>query len=669
MKRHHAAAIGALLLLVATVAGTASAHTSGSIEGLVYGIPSPLATEPGEHNINSGVECWADTHKGKVIVLDSNLDVNKQVTDFDSLLGQGAKVLPFVALDPKAFNGPFGRAKAKGATVVELYNQKTTAGGGVYEQSRQAGMDAAKLVGKAYPNGSKALVIGGPPIPAVIERIKGFTSQAKKYKITILQQQDNLKDNVNDARKLADDLLTKHPDAQVVFGFNDNSAIGAGLAAKARGQEADDLRDQRHRAGRQRRQAGSDHGDLRGRPVQDGLPRREARRGAERRPEGAAARRRRHGALGQGERGQVGPVRQALRHDEVGRAPADVMDDAGIQAPVTSEDAAGAAAPARARRLSWGELMTRAPTWTGVGIVLLGDGDLPRRVPQPLFLTNENLTNVLKGASINLLLAVGTTYLLTTGMVDLSIGSMLALCGMILAGQVTHGVPVALAVLGTIAAGALLGGGINGVLVTKAKLSFFVVTLGTLAIFRSAAQIPTSGLSVELYDKPGIGLITRIGDGSILGISLPIAISIGALVLSILVLRYTNFGRSVFAVGGNESASRLAGIPVDRVRIAVFALNGALVGHRGRHPRRPHPVGVAADRRGDRARGDRRGAARRHVLHRRLLLDGRDADRRDVHRHAPERAQPDGRPGALAGRRHRLGADPRRLGRPHPEDS
>jgi len=237
VKRQHAAAIGALLLLVAAIASTASARTGGSIEGLVYGIPSPLATEPGEHNINSGIECWANAHKGKVIVLDSNLDVNKQVTDFDSLLTQGAKVLPFVALDPKAFNGPFGRAKAKGATVVELYNPKTTAPGGVYEQSREAGMDAAKIVGKQFPNGAKALVIGGPPIPAVIERIKGFTTQAKKYKITILQQQDNLKDNVPDARKLADDLLTKHPDAQVVFGFNDNSAIGAGLAAKARGKK------------------------------------------------------------------------------------------------------------------------------------------------------------------------------------------------------------------------------------------------------------------------------------------------------------------------------------------------------------------------------------------------------------------------------------------------
>jgi ribose transport system substrate-binding protein len=235
VKRQNAAVAAALLVLVtAVLAAGANASSSGSINGLVYGIPSPLATEPGEHNINSGISCWAKAHKGRVIVLDSNLDVNKQVTDFDSLLAQGAKVLPFVALDPKAFNGPFGRAKAKGATVVELYNPKTSAPGGVYESSRQAGIDAAKLVGRQFPNGSKALVIGGPPIPAVIERIAGFTSQAKKYKITILQKQDNLKDNVNDARKLADDLLTKHPDAQVVFGFNDNSAIGAGLAAKAR---------------------------------------------------------------------------------------------------------------------------------------------------------------------------------------------------------------------------------------------------------------------------------------------------------------------------------------------------------------------------------------------------------------------------------------------------
>ena len=254
------------------------------------------------------------------------------------------------------------------------------------------------------------------------------------------------------------------------------------------------------------------------------------------------------------------------------------MAESSPEAPTTPEGVAGAA-PARpaAPRLSWGELMARAPTWTGVGVVLAAMV-IGLAVTQSLFLTNQNLTNVFKGAAINLLLATGMTFLLTTGAVDLSIGSMLALLAMILAGQMTHGVPVALAVVGTIAAGALLGGGINGVLVTKAKLSFFVVTLGTLALFRSVAQIPTQGLSVELYDKKGVGVIEKIGDGSVYGISVPVVISLGLLVASMIVLRFTNFGRSVFAVGGNESAARLAGIPVDRVRIAVFAINGALVG-------------------------------------------------------------------------------------------
>lgn len=254
------------------------------------------------------------------------------------------------------------------------------------------------------------------------------------------------------------------------------------------------------------------------------------------------------------------------------------MNESNAEAPATSENVAGAPpAPRPTARLNWSDLMARAPTWTGVGVVL-GAMVVGLTVTQSLFLTSENLTNVLKGASINLLLAIGMTFLLTTGAVDLSIGSMLALLAMILAGQMTHGVPIVFAVIGTILAGAVLGGGVNGVLVTKAKLSFFVVTLGTLALFRSVAQIPTQGLSIELYDKKGVQLIETIGDGSLLGVSVPIVLSLGLLVASMVVLRYTNFGRSVFAVGGNESAARLAGIPVDRVRISVFAINGALVG-------------------------------------------------------------------------------------------
>jgi ribose transport system permease protein len=226
---------------------------------------------------------------------------------------------------------------------------------------------------------------------------------------------------------------------------------------------------------------------------------------------------------------------------------------------------------------AWRRLAAEAPPWTGVGIVLLAMV-VGLAVTQDLFLTYLNINNILRGAAIATLLAIGTTFLLTAGVIDLSIGSMLALQTMVLAGCINAGLPVWLAVVVTIVTGALLGGGVNGVLVAKAKLSFFVVTLGTLVLFRSVAEIPTEGLSVQLSDKPGFDLVKNIGDGEVAGVSIPVVIALSVFVLSILVLRYTNFGRAVYAVGGNEAAARLAGIPVDRVRIAVYAINGALVG-------------------------------------------------------------------------------------------
>ncbi|HST67386.1 MAG TPA: sugar ABC transporter substrate-binding protein [Mycobacteriales bacterium] len=240
MKKTAAAVLALLPLSLAAACGgddsTASAAGGGgSAKPITYGIPSPLSTEPGEHNINLGITCYADKTGGKVITADANLDVNKQISDFDNLLAQGAKVLPFLALDPKAFTGPFSRAAKDGATVVELYNKDSTAPGKVFEDSPSAGADAVKVVAEKFPNGAKAILIGGPPIPAVTQRIAGFKDNAAAAKITVVEQADNLKDNVNDARSLADDLITKHPDVNVVFGFNDNSAIGAGLVLKSRG--------------------------------------------------------------------------------------------------------------------------------------------------------------------------------------------------------------------------------------------------------------------------------------------------------------------------------------------------------------------------------------------------------------------------------------------------
>ena len=145
-----------------------------------------------------------------------------------------------------------------------------------------------------------------------------------------------------------------------------------------------------------------------------------------------------------------------------------------------------------------------------------------------------------------------------------------------MAGGFALGLPAWL-VVATVLAGGVLGG-INGLLVAKAKLSFFVVTPGTLAVYRSAAQLPTDGLSVQLSDKPGFALLQWLGDGEVGPVSVPVAVAVLLLVAAFLLMRLTNFGRQVYAVGGNEHAARLSGISVDRVRIAVFAVNGLLVG-------------------------------------------------------------------------------------------
>jgi ribose transport system permease protein len=256
--------------------------------------------------------------------------------------------------------------------------------------------------------------------------------------------------------------------------------------------------------------------------------------------------------------------------------PATTTDAAGPPAPAGpgSPRTPGPAGPALGGRLA--AAVRDAPPWTGVAVVLVAMV-LALASTQELFLTYANLNNIARGLAISLLLAVGSTLLLTTGMIDLSIGSMLALCTMVTAGCFTIGLPAWLSVLATVVAGGLLGC-VNGLLVAKAGLSFFVVTLGTMAVYRSAAQLPTTGISVQLSDEPGFGLLTWLGDGEVGRVSVPVVITVLALLLMVLVMRRTNFGRQVYAVGGNENAAKLAGISVDRVRVAVFAVNGLLVG-------------------------------------------------------------------------------------------
>lgn len=194
-------------------------------------------------------------------------------------------------------------------------------------------------------------------------------------------------------------------------------------------------------------------------------------------------------------------------------------------------------------------------------------------IMSPNFLTLNNLLNVLRQVSINALIAFGMTFIILTGGIDLSVGSTLALTGAVTAGLMAGGTDPILAMLIGLILGAILGA-INGIIITKGKVAPFIATLATMTIYRGLTLVYTEGKPIS-----GLGdsvAFKMLGKGYFLGIPVPVltmAIAFGVLYF---LLKKTTFGRRVYAVGGNEEASRLSGISVDRVKIYVYSLTGML---------------------------------------------------------------------------------------------
>jgi len=195
----------------------------------------------------------------------------------------------------------------------------------------------------------------------------------------------------------------------------------------------------------------------------------------------------------------------------------------------------------------------------------------------PAFVTLQNWVIVLRQISINGILAVGVTYVLLTGGVDLSLGSMVALTGVVAASFAHPGeYPAAVPLLMGIGTGAL-GGLVNGLVITRGRVAPFIATLGMMTAARGLALVVSGGMPVSNLS----GSFTWIGSGSWLGVPLPIAILIAVAVLSHLLLNHFRIGRYVYAVGGNENAARASGIDVNAVKTFAYALSGALAGLAG----------------------------------------------------------------------------------------
>ncbi|WP_395021693.1 ABC transporter permease [Dongia sp.] len=212
------------------------------------------------------------------------------------------------------------------------------------------------------------------------------------------------------------------------------------------------------------------------------------------------------------------------------------------------------------------------------------------------FLKPLNLFNVMLQISIVGLIAVGMTFVILTAGIDLSVGSLVAVAGLTAAliakgsaatsfsldAAEAAGYGWFAAMMGAIAVG-LLGGAIQGVSITKLKVPPFVVTLGGLSIFRGIALMisgsgPISGFD-DAYRWWGQG---RIGlDWAGLRVPIPVIIFLGIAAIAFVVLRYTRYGRQVYAVGGNREAARLAGVNVERVLLSVYLIIGFLSGLAG----------------------------------------------------------------------------------------
>jgi len=205
------------------------------------------------------------------------------------------------------------------------------------------------------------------------------------------------------------------------------------------------------------------------------------------------------------------------------------------------------------------------------------------------FLSLRNFENVLSRSSINGIMAAGMTYVIITAGIDLSVGSMLAICGMagsismlVFSGasweQISGGQYIPLSasamIVGTLAsvvAGGLCGF-VNGMLITHLKLAPFIVTLGTMSIFRGLSYLSNDGKPFAVHDY------SWLDTGNIAGIPSAVVLLFLVLVAAGFVLKYTRFGRYTYAIGSNVDTAFHAGISVKSVLVAIYAMTGAFVG-------------------------------------------------------------------------------------------
>lgn len=190
------------------------------------------------------------------------------------------------------------------------------------------------------------------------------------------------------------------------------------------------------------------------------------------------------------------------------------------------------------------------------------------------FLRTANIFNLLRQVSINALIAFGMTFVILTGGIDLSVGSILALSSVIMAKMLASGVNPVIAIIAACIIGLLLGA-VNGIVIAYGKVAPFIATLATMTIYRGLTLVITKGNPIT-----GLGdsfIFQVFGKGYVWIIPVPVITMAIAFAILYVILNKTPFGRKVYAVGGSEKVSYLVGIDIKKIKVAIYSLTGMLV--------------------------------------------------------------------------------------------
>jgi ribose transport system permease protein len=193
---------------------------------------------------------------------------------------------------------------------------------------------------------------------------------------------------------------------------------------------------------------------------------------------------------------------------------------------------------------------------------------------KPEFLSTANFLNILKQTSVNALIAVGMTFVILTAGIDLSVGSVLALCGAVAATLVNMDVNIVFVVAATMGLGLFLGS-ISGLIVARGGVQPFIATLVMMTMLRGVTMVFSEGRPIRYpWDSDVSKAMAWFGRGDLMGVPVPVVMMILVFAVAWFVLNHTRFGRYVYALGGNEKATALSGINVNKIKVMVYAISG-----------------------------------------------------------------------------------------------